>query len=130
MGILKKNQSILAPFLFILGLLLILNPEISRGIINISAHTSDTAIYDNYCALPSVPAKLSENNSRFNRNNCIDRRIEQTSRDVTYFAVPNQLRQNRDFISSNYFSIDRRCLRPFQQTCQLLDLPPPSCRFA
>jgi hypothetical protein len=124
-----KKQNVLTGGLFLLGLLLVLNPEISKGIINISAHTSDSAIYNNYCVLPSLPAKLGDNNGRLNRNNCIDRKVDQTSKGVTYFAVPNQLRQNYDYISSEDFLIGSQYLHTFSQTCQLLDIPPPFCHF-
>jgi hypothetical protein len=122
-----KKQKVLTGGLFLLGLLLLLNPEISRGIISISAHTPNVVVYNNYCALPSVPAKLGDNNGRLNRNNCIDRKVDQTSKGVTYFAVPNQLKQNRDYIYSEYLLNGSRYLLTFQQTCQLLDIPPPSC---
>ena len=122
-----KKRPIVAGSLFILGLLLIINPEISRGVISLSSHTSDVSRFENDCALPSIPAKLSDNNNRPNRNNCIDRKTEQTSKDITYFVIHNLFNQTHDYVSNHCFSTNNRYLISFQQTCQLLDIPPPSC---
>jgi hypothetical protein len=126
MGVQKNKRPLLAGSLFILGLLLIVNPEIGRCILSISAHPSNVAVDNNYCAIPSVPAKLGDSNSRLNRNNCIDRRGDQTSKGITYFPVSNELKQNHIYDSSEYFLNGSRYLLTSQQTCQILDIPPPS----
>jgi hypothetical protein len=124
-----KKRKLLTGSLFLLGLLLLINPEIGKGIINVSAHAPDSAVYTNYCVLPSLPAKLNDYNNRTNRINYIDRRVDSNANAITYFADGNNFKQNYNLNTSSLFFICGNRLLQLQQTYHLLDIPPPSCHF-
>jgi hypothetical protein len=125
----SKKQNLLTGSLFLLGLLLLINPEICKGIINVSTHTSNSTVYDNYCVLPSLPAKLSDYNNRTNRINYIDRKIDSNAHAISYFANGSNFEQNYNLNTSNLFFICGNRLLQLQQTYHLLDIPPPSHPF-
>jgi hypothetical protein len=121
-----KRQLLVVVSLLSLCLLVSISPEISRAVINASASPSDSPVYSNYCALPSVPAKLNDNNNRNNRSDFLNRRVDAIAKGTAYFAVGNNAKRNLSLFSIESFSLGNCCLLRLQQVCQLIDLPPPA----
>jgi hypothetical protein len=120
------RQLLVLGSLISLCLLILINPVASRVLINSPTHSSGSPKYSNEYILPSVPAKLSENNNQNVRSGLLSRRADSVTRPAAQVALGNSFKQNINLISSNLFFFGGYAPLP-QRVYQLLDIPPPLC---
>jgi hypothetical protein len=120
------RQLLIPGSLISLCLLILINPVASRAVINSPAHSSASPAYSVEYILPSVSAKLNENNNQNARSGFLSRRADTVARSAAQIALGNSFKQNISLISSNLFFFGGYSPLP-KRVYQLLDIPPPSC---